>query len=152
VQRYSVPVNLRPIQFDSTDYQAALHLRQQVLRAPLGLNLADEDLEAERAQQHFGLFDDNGILLACVIAAPLSPSLVKLRQMAVATAYQQQGLGRTLLSGVESVLLAGGVTTLTLHARWTAVGFYRRLGYATQGERFIEIGLPHVEMRKRLIA
>jgi predicted GNAT family N-acyltransferase len=145
-------VNLRPIQFDSTDYQAALHLRQQVLRAPLGLNLAHENLDAEREQQHFGLFDDNEVLLACVIAAPLSPAHMKLRQMAVATAYQRQGLGRTMLSGVESVLLAGGVTTLTLHARWTAVGFYRRLGYAIQGERFIEIGLPHVEMRKQLSA
>ena len=112
--------------------------------------MADENLEVEREQQHFGMFDDNGLLLACVVPAPLSPSLVKLRQMAVATAYQRQGLGRNLLSGVEAILLGGGVTTLTLHARWSAVGFYRRLGYATHGERFIEIGLPHVEMRKQL--
>ncbi len=145
-------MNLHLLQFDSTDYQAALHLRQQVLRAPLGLNLADENLEAERAQQHFGLFDDNEVLLACVIAAPLSPAQMKLRQMAVATDYQRQGLGRTLLSGVETVLSACGVTTLTLHARWSAVGFYRRLRYSTHGERFIEIGLPHVEMRKQLSA
>ena len=145
-------MNLHAIQFDSTDYKVALHLRQQVLRAPLGLNLADESLEVEREQQHFGLFDDNGVLLACVIAVPLSPSMVKLRQMAVATASQRQGLGRTLLSGVETVLSAGGVTTLTLHSRWSAVGFYRRLGYATHGECFIEIGLPHVEMRKQLTA
>jgi predicted GNAT family N-acyltransferase len=145
-------VNLRPIQFNSTDYQASLRLRQQVLRAPLGLNLADENLEAEIDQQHFGLFDDNEVLLACVIAALLAPAHMKLRQMAVATAYQRQGLGRTLLSGVETVLLMRGVTTLTLHARWSAVGFYHRLGYATHGERFIEIGLPHVEMRKQLIA
>jgi predicted GNAT family N-acyltransferase len=86
------------------------------------------------------------------LAAPLSPAQMKLRQMAVATARQRQGLGRTLLSGVEAILLGGGVKTLTLHVRWSSVGFYRRLGYATHGERFIEIGLPHVEMRKRLIA
>ena len=72
--------------------------------------------------------------------------------MAVATDYQRQGLGRTLLSGVETVLSAGGVTTLILHARWPSVGFYRRLRYSTHGERFIEIGLPHVEMRKQLSA
>ncbi len=96
-------MNLCPIQFDSTDYQAALHLRQQVLSAPLELNLADENLNAEREHQHFGLFDDNGILLACVIATAISPALVKLRQMAVAAKYQRQGLRRTLLSGVETV-------------------------------------------------
>jgi ribosomal protein S18 acetylase RimI-like enzyme len=118
----------------------------------LGLNLADESLEAEREQQHFGLFVDNGILLAWVAAATLPPSMVKLRQTAVAAEYQRQCLGRTLLSGVEAFLLGGGVTTLTLHARWSAVGFYRRLGYATHGERIIEINLPHVEMRKQLSA
>ena len=72
--------------------------------------------------------------------------------MAVATEYQHQGLAQALLSGVETVLMAGGVTTLTLHARWSSVGFYRRLGYSAHGERFIEIGLPHVEMRKQLSA
>jgi predicted GNAT family N-acyltransferase len=145
-------MNLHPIQFNSTHYQAALQLRQQVLRAPFGLNLADENVEAEREHQHFGLFDDKGVLLACVVAAPLSPAQMKLRQMAVATEYQRQGLGRTLLSGVEILLLGEGVKTLTLHVRLSAVGFYRRLGYATHGERFIEIGLSHVEMRKQLSA
>jgi predicted GNAT family N-acyltransferase len=53
---------------------------------------------------------------------------------------------------VYTVLLAVGVTTLTLHARLSAVGFYRRLGYATHGEHFIEIGLPHVDMCKQLAA
>jgi ribosomal protein S18 acetylase RimI-like enzyme len=106
------------------------------------MNLADENLEAEREQQHFGLFDDCGVLLACVIAATLTPTLMKLCQMAVATPYQRQGLGHTLLSGVETLLLGEGVKILTLHVRWSAVGFYRRLGYATHGERFIEIGLP----------
>jgi ribosomal protein S18 acetylase RimI-like enzyme len=77
---------------------------------------------------------------------------MKLRQMVVATAYQRQGLGWTLLSGVETVLSAGGVPTPTLHARWSAVGYYRRIGYSTHGERFIDISLPHVEMRKQLTA
>ncbi len=72
-------MKLCAVQFSSTDYQAALRLRQQVLRAPLGLSLAHENLEAEREQQHFGLFDDDGDLLACVIAAPLSPAQMKLR-------------------------------------------------------------------------
>jgi ribosomal protein S18 acetylase RimI-like enzyme len=136
------PVNLRPIQFNSTDCQAELQLRQQVLRAPQRLNLADENLEAEIEQQHFGLFDDNGLLLACVIAASLSPAQRKLCQMAVATEYQYQGLAQPLLSVVETVLMAGGVTTLTLHARCSAVGFYRPLGYSTHGERFIRSAFP----------
>jgi predicted GNAT family acetyltransferase len=86
--------------------------------------------------------------VACVIAAPISPALVKLRQMAVATEYQRQGLGQAFLRGMATVLLGEGVTTLILNSRLFAVGFYRRLGYATHGECLVEIVLPHVQMRK----
>ena len=141
---------LREIAYGSAAYAAACRLRQEVLRTPLGLRLADEDLRPERQQLHFGWFTPQNELLACVIAAPQDPSAVKLRQMAVAAALQRQGVGRALLEGVEGILAEHGVRQLMLHARLSAVGFYQRLGYQEQGEIFDEIGLPHRAMHKRL--
>ncbi|MFO1489638.1 MAG: GNAT family N-acetyltransferase [Kiritimatiellia bacterium] len=114
------------------------------------MNLYDENLHAEKDQLHFGLFDGRENLVACVIAAGQSPTETKIRQMAVAPEEQGKGYGRTLLESVESVLSARGVTNLSMHARKTAAGFYATLGYMTYGNDFIEVGLPHVEMRKRL--
>jgi predicted GNAT family N-acyltransferase len=39
---------------------------------------------------------------------------------------------------------------MTLHARSTAVPFYAKLGYECVGDEFIEVTIPHWEMRKAL--
>ncbi len=37
-----------------------------------------------------------------------------------------------------------------MHARATAIGFYEKCGYDRLGETFLEQGIPHVRMQKRL--
>lgn len=143
-------MNFAEIACDSPAYRQECALRQAVLRAPLGLNLYAEDLSRERQQRHFGLFADDGRLLACAIAVPLAPATAKIRQMAVAPACQGQGQGRELLLAVERELAREGVRQLILHARLTAVGFYEKLGYRRHGPEFTEVGIPHVEMEKRI--
>ena len=46
------------------EYAAALHLREEVLRRPLGLRLSEPDLAAESVCFHLGAFD-----------GPLGPAL-----------------------------------------------------------------------------
>lgn len=137
----------REFAYGSDAYRQECELRQRVLRTPLGMNLYDEDLTGEAAQLHFGLFDRD-VLTASVIAAPISATEVKLRQMAVEPKLQGQGYGRTLLQRVEADLLTRGYGVASLHARITAVGFYAKLGFMRVGEEFLEIGLPHVKMQK----
>lgn len=142
--------SFRQITHGSDDYQQACRLRNEVLRIPLGLLLLDEDLAGEKDMLHFGLFDDDGTLLACVIAVPFSGTVVKLRQMAVSPRLQGKGVGREVMQELERQLVSRGFREFTLHARVAVQGFYERLGYTVAGEEFIEVGIPHVEMRKRL--
>jgi len=141
---------VQEITFASDDYRLACDLRQEVLRAPLGLNLYTEDLNLERVQIHYGLFDESRQLLACVVAVPVSGAEAKLRQMAVRPSLQGKGYGRTLLQGAEQVLARRGFEHLLLHARMTAVEFYERLGYVKTGPEFIEVGIPHVLMERKI--
>jgi len=140
----------REISFGSDQYQRACALRNEVLRAPLGLPLSEDDLQGEADQLHFGLFDD-GVLAACVTAIALTEDHAKIRQTAVAAVYQRQGLGRRIMTQLEAALAARGSAALSLHARSTAVGFYQKLGYETVGDEFIEVSIPHRKMAKRLI-
>jgi predicted GNAT family N-acyltransferase len=39
-----------------------------------------------------------------------------------------------------------------LHARLTAIGFYEKSGYVVSGGEFLEVGIPHVKMVKRIAA
>jgi predicted GNAT family N-acyltransferase len=143
-------VIFREIAFDSPDFQQECSLRNEVLRRPLGLNLYDENLSREQQQWHFGLFDADGAITACAVAVPLADHQARIRQMAVAERCQRQGHGTRIMTEVEAVLHERGFRRLVLHARVPAVAFYERLGYAVTGDEFLEIGIPHAHMEKRL--
>lgn len=139
------------IPFQSDWYEQACELRNQVLRLPLGLDLQTEDLSAESEYMHFGI-EQEGQIVAYVLAVPLTAARAKLRQMAVAAAYQGQGIGRRLLKLVEASLNQKGIQVLELDARKEAVGFYEKLGYAVEGDEFISVTIPHQRMTKAIVA
>ena len=142
-------MDVRLIDYGTPAYHQALQLRNRLLREPLGLNLYDEDLAAEQHHWHFGMYD--GLtLVGCVMAVPADGEVAKIRQMVIDSTRQGQGLGKVLLSEVESQLEAKGIRHVVLHARVAARGFYSRLGYTAAGGEFVEVGIPHVKMQKTL--
>lgn len=143
-------ITLRELRYGSDDYKQTLQLRHRILRAPLGLDLFQENLSVEIHQRHFSLWQLPDILLACLVIVPTAPACVKLRQMAVSDQHQRRGLGQQLVSEVERALLRDGVELIELHARVSAVPFYQSCGYQTVGETFIEVGIPHQRMNKVL--
>ncbi len=136
------------IEWCSPEYQSALELRHQVLRAPLGLKLTAEELDGEHGQLHFGVND--GELIATLVARPLSTTLIQFRQMAVQPHRQGGGVGRLLIEFCEANLRERGFQEITLHSRLTAVPFYQKLGYKAEGDVFEEISLEHQKMVKRI--
>ncbi len=141
-------VTFREIEFGSDDFRKEIELRNKVLRLPLGLNLYNEDISQEKRQMHFGLFDPYRNLVACVVAVTFSSSETRIRQMAVSREHRSKGHGRTIIQSLEDHLTRRGVTHILMHARIIAVGFYEKLGYATVGREFIEVGIPHIRMEK----
>ena len=141
-------MNFREIGHGTPEYRHELALRDEVLRQPLGLVLEADDVSSDNKQLHFGLFDAEGSLTACVVAALVTPRKAKIRQMAVTPSHQGQGLGRRLMEELEQELRPRGFREFELHARRTAEGFYHRLGYTTEGGEFTEVTIPHVRMVK----
>lgn len=146
------------IRYGSPEYAAALRLRHDLLRAPLGLDLFSEDLSAETEHLHIGLFEGEGFgseadLLGVAVAVPQADApdgarVAKVRQVAVRADRQRGGLGRALMDGAEAVLRGEGYGRAVLNARAHVVGFYERLGYERVGEVFVEVGIPHQTMTK----
>ena len=134
----------------SDRYREAVTLRQTVLRTPLKMTFTEEELAAEGApQRHVGGIA-GGKIVASACFLPVDDGGVKIRQVAVAEAWRGHGLGRDLMFFAERLAREAGAGWVTLHARLVVKDFYLRLGYAPAGGEFVEIGLPHVEMRKRL--
>ncbi|MGH2980963.1 MAG: GNAT family N-acetyltransferase, partial [Solirubrobacterales bacterium] len=74
----------------------------------------------------------------------------KLERMAVDQSLRRTGVGTELLEGAEREALRQGASELTLHSQRLVEGFYAACGYVAEGDTFLEEGIPHVQMRKRL--
>ena len=137
------------IEFASQLYKDELALRNSILRQPLGLDIYDEDLEAEKSAWHFGILQLEQ-LIACLVITRLSKTHVSAGQMAVSDTLQGAGVGRLLVNEVEAVLMTRAIKHIELSARVTAAGFYSKLGYDISGKTFLKVSIPHIKMIKTL--
>lgn len=131
-------------------YQQVLDLRQRVLRIPLGLDIYNDDLEAEKEQVIF-VFEENGIVQGCVLLQHYDAITFKLRQMAVDPVIQKMGIGAQLIAAAEHFAIQQGKQRILLHARAEAVRFYEKSGYHVAGQPFLEVGINHYKMEKQLV-
>lgn len=142
-------MGLKQIDHGSKEYKQMVALRYRVLREPLGLNFSEEELEKEKSDILIAAFDDDD-MLGCCMLTPINGQTLRLRQMAVADNIQRKGIGASLMSFVENIARDKGCHCLMMHARDSAIGFYEKFGYKVKGEPFIEIGIPHHVMEKKL--
>jgi ribosomal protein S18 acetylase RimI-like enzyme len=140
---------LKIIDHGTTEYQQMVLLRINMLRKPLGLVFAKEELDREKEDILMGAFEDEKIL-GCCLLTKVDDQTVRLRQMAVPNNLQGKGIGRALMVFAENIARDRGYKILIMHARKTAVGFYEKLGYLKVGNEFQEVTLPHFVMEKVL--
>src|SRR5262249_48612025 len=130
-------------------YRQCVRLREAVLRRPLGLTIAREELADDTPRQHFCALS-YGAVVGSVSLKPLDESTLQLKQMAVAEERRGEGVGAHLLAHAEAWGSSGGFFLMVLNARIALEGFYARYGYQALGKPFQENTVPHIRMTKRL--
>ncbi len=73
-----------------------------------------------------------------------------LGRLAVHERARGLGVGVALVRAIEDAARALGLTAVDLHAQTHALGFYERLGYEAYGEEFLDAGIGHLAMRRKL--
>jgi len=143
-----VNVTFKVTPYNSPEYKAAVLLREEVLRKPLGMLLRAEDTENEEKYIHIVALQGEEV----VATAMLLPQneICKMRQVAVKATAQSKGIGSHLLAFCEEQAQALGFHSLYCHARLSAFNFYLKNGYKEEGEHFLEVSIPHVKMRKQI--
>ena len=140
---------IKQIDHSSKEYDLMVQLRYDILRKPLNLNFDAADLEKEKDDVLIGAFDDDRIL-GCCILTQVSEQEIRLRQMAVQNNLQGKGVGASMMHFAENISRDKGYKIISMHARVTAIGFYKGLGYNITGEEFFEVSIPHFRMQKTL--
>jgi predicted GNAT family N-acyltransferase len=78
------------------------------------------------------------------------PEGAKVERVAVLEEARETGLGRRLMQAVETRARELGLSGVLLHAQLPVVRFYEKLGYVAENGPFLEAGIPHRAMHKRL--
>ena len=143
-------MNIIEIDFATPEYDETVALRDKILRKPLNMVFSAEDLAKEYSDIHLAAYDDAWILRGCLVLTPKPDKVIKMRQVAVDSDMQGKGYGRALVEKSEVVARLKGYERMELSARDTAVLFYEKLGYHTEGGMFIEVSIEHYKMAKKL--
>ena len=131
------------------DYENYFDIRWQILRRPWGCPRGSEKDDLEETSIHLMAYTENKIPVGAGRAHFNSAAQAQIRFMAVVPDYRNNGIGGTLLSGLERRVKIGGAKYIVLNSRETAVGFYKKHGYSTEGRAVTLFSqLKHVKMRK----
>ncbi len=74
--------------------------------------------------------------------------VAKIGRVAVRRLARGTGAGAAVMRWIEGDPAVAGVRDFVLEAQVHAVPFYERLGYVAEGDEFLDVGIPHVFMRK----
>lgn len=74
----------------------------------------------------------------------------KIGRMAVLGSWRGYGVGAALLVALVDFARERGDEEVMLDAQTSAERFYQRHGFVSEGDEFMDAGIPHIRMRKLL--
>ncbi len=133
------------------EWSAYFDLRWKMLRAPWKQAHGSERDEFEETAIHRCALDKHKNIQAIGRLHLLAPQTGQIRYMAVNYSYQRQGLGTRILQSLEAAARQNAYRSIQLHARDTALIFYRQQGYTVLEKSHILYNtIQHYLMRKEL--
>ncbi|NSL50811.1 GNAT family N-acetyltransferase [Calidifontibacillus erzurumensis] len=134
------------------DLQIAFQIRKEVFVEEQGVPLEDEFDEFDTLDgqcKHIIVFYDQRPVGTGRIRS--LDGFGKLERICVLKPYRKFGLGKVIINTLEEIAKEMGLSKVKLHGQTQAEGFYKKLGYQTLSDTFMEDGIPHVLMVKEFV-
>ena len=128
------------------DREHLRHIRETVFVHEQQVPLEMEWDELDEACVHVLALDSDGVPIGTGRLLPDG----HVGRMAVLPVWRGQGVGGALLSELTRIARERGFTEVILNAQVQAIAFYARHGFSAEGTQFLEAGIPHQTMRRRL--
>jgi predicted GNAT family N-acyltransferase len=140
-------IDVRPAR-DQAEVDAALNLRHMVFVVEQRVPLAEERDGRDAQALHLVGVQGGGVVATCRVLH--DGDTAKLGRMAVAASARRRGIASRLLAEAEAHARAAGAARIALAAQTGALALYERAGYAGRGQPFLDAGIEHLMMEKRL--
>lgn len=134
---------------ETTEEKAlAFQIRRTVFVDEQGVPAELEIDELEDTAIHFIGYENNKAVGASRIR--FVDIYGKLERICILKEHRGKQYGKLLIQAMETKIKCQGYNKTKLNAQTHAENFYRRLGYKTTSEPFMDAGIPHIEMTKQL--
>jgi len=141
-------LEVRPAR-DRAEVQQALDLRYRVFCLEQGVSETSErDGRDGRGAIHLVALTDGKLVGTCRLIT--SRRTVTLSRMAVEAEARRTGAGAALLAEAARHAADARAKRISLHAQTHALAFYERAGYVSHGPLFVEEGIDHVAMERKV--
>lgn len=127
---------------------AALSLRDRVFAGEQGVHPSADRDGRDHEALHLVAVEGEAVVGTCRLV--LDGARARLGRLAVIRSRRRAGIGAALLTEADRQARGAGAMRIELHAQLPARELYVRDGYTMQGEVFVEEGIEHVSMAKRL--
>ena len=128
------------------EMEAAIGVRFRVFVDEQQIPPEEELDELDAAATHaIALHEGTAVGTGRVIVAA---GAARIGRMAVDQEWRRRGVGGLVLRFLEDEARTQGADTFVLHAQEYVKSFYAGHGYEEFGDVFLEVDIPHVEMRK----
>ncbi len=130
---------------------ALLRLRSEVFVVEQDCVYQDMD-DADLSAYHCLALSGDAIVGVSRLLPPDMQGCMSIGRVVVASSHRSMGLGRMLMiySEDQSRRLWPDARLIHLSAQVYIRGFYESLGYRAIGDSYLEDGIPHIAMEKRL--
>jgi predicted GNAT family N-acyltransferase len=134
------------------DWPEIIALRTRVFVEEQGVPADLEQDDRDATAVHVHARDEAGRVVATgrLLLPADGSTTASLGRMAADPAVRGRGFGAAVLAELHEQARLRGVAAIELHAQVTARGFYERAGYTAVGGEYLEAGIAHVTMRRRL--
>ena len=133
---------------DRDEVDQALALREHVFCVEQRVPLAADRDGLDDLAVHIVAVESERVIGTCRVL--IDGDIGRLGRMAVEEGARGRGLGAAILAAAERSAREAGTSLMRLHAQRYIEDLYAAAGYTPYGEPFVEEGIPHVAMEKRL--
>jgi predicted GNAT family N-acyltransferase len=133
---------------DQEELEAALELRHRVFCVEQGVPKREEIDGRDGDAVHLVAVRDGHVVGTCRML--FVSRTVQFSRLAVDPAVRREGIATQLLREADHEARAGRAQRIVLHAQTYAQSLYEGAGYEPRGRVFVEAGIEHVAMEKRL--
>jgi predicted GNAT family N-acyltransferase len=130
------------------EFHSALVLRHEVFCVEQGVPAHEELDGRDHEGLHLVAISAGEVVGTCRLLM-VGPT-AQFSRLAVRQGLRRQGIATALLELAEQEARRAGSSRLVLHAQTYAQGLYEQAGYRIRGRVFVEAGIEHIAMERRL--